>query len=392
MKVPSWVKPAVVVFAFFLFGGGSFYRLTNELSDIYAQSFVISFLVGIMTALLGGYLSDISLGKVSPPRKIRSYGFFNFAWDTIFRLFPHPEALGLHPIGTPGDTSPVVATGNFRLTVKRVREAINIDCWLLICNSRGINVWCSSLAGHFGTADVINAIKGTNLASITKSRRLILPQLCAANVYPDDIQAKTGFCCEFGPVYVENLDVFLKNPETEGIRNATFKAGQRVEMAIGSPLILSVVLIAIYNFFNLAPLLYIIPTLYLLSIIHGLIFPYRFIKNTNLWALFCGLFVFAVFYWFFPLGSALAVSVGMTYLVTEFTGWSPLIKYAIGKKPGMISVDTEKCIGCGKCKQVCPRNVFDIQKKAKPVRVQSCEMCLSCIRQCPEEAITKVLN
>ena len=392
MKVPSWIKPVIVSFTFFLFGGGCFIRLTNNLGDISIRSFVISLLIGIVTGLLGSYLIDISSGKVAPPKQKRSYGILNYTWDTIFRLFPHPEALGLYPIGNPSDTSPIIATGNFRLTVKRVQDAIDFDCWLLICNSRGINVWCSSLAGHFGTVDVIKAIKDTHLADVTRSRRLILPQLCAANVFFDEIQAKTGFHAEFGPVYVKNLDAYLENPKTEGIRSVAFKAVQRIEMAIGSPIILSVVLLAIYNFFDLAPLLYVIPILYLLSVIHGLIFPYKFIKDTNLWAVFCGLVVFTLVYWFLPLGSALAVSIGMAYLTTEFTGWSPLIKYAIGKKPGTVEVNTERCIGCGKCMQVCPRNVFEIRDKAIPVRKQSCEMCLSCIRQCPEKAISKVPN
>ncbi len=392
MKVPSWAKPAVVTFAFLLFGGGSLIRLTNGLHDISTRSFVISFLFGTIAGLLGSYLFDITLGKVSPPGKMRPYGFLNYAWDTIFRLFPHPEALGLYPIGNPDDTSPVIATGNFRLTVKRVQDAVDFDCWLLICNSRGINIWCSSLAGHFGTVDVINAIRDTNLAGTTRSRRLILPQLCASNVFCDEILAETGFHAEFGPVYTEYLEAYLENPESEGIRSVDFKAAQRVEMAVGSPIILSVVLLAIYNFFDLMPLLYIIPLLYLFSVIHGLIFPYKFIRNTNLWAVFCGLVVFAIVYWFMPPGSALAVSIGMAYLVTEFTGWSPLIKYAIGKKPSTVSVDSEKCIGCGLCQRVCPRNVFEIQDKAIPVRIQSCEMCLSCIRQCPEKAIKKVLN
>ena len=390
MKVNSWVKPAVFTILFLLFGGGSFIRLTNGIQDISTRSLVVSSLVGIFTGLLGIYLYNISLGKVSPPRKMRSYGFLKYAWDTIFRLFPHPEALGLYPIGNPNDASPVIVTGNFRLTVKRVQDAIDFDCWLLICNSRGINIWCSSLAGHFGTGDVINAIKDTDLAGVTRSRRLILPQLCAANVFIDEIQTKTNFHAEFGPVYAKNLDAYLENPETEAIRRAEFKAAQRVEMAIGSPIILSVVLLAIYNFFNLAPLLTIIPLLYALSVIHGLVYPFRFIRNTILWALFCGLSVFAVVYWYLPLSSALALSLGLAYLVTEFTGWSPLIKYAIGKKPGTVSVNMKKCIGCGNCKRVCPCDVFEIQDKAIPVRIESCEMCLSCIRQCPEKAIKKV--
>lgn len=391
MKIPSWAKPAAAIFAFSLFGIGSYVRLTTQENSFIIFSILVdSFIVGLMAGLAGFHLINITLGNVRPPKKAKPYGLLQYIWDTVFRLFPHPETLGLFPIGQPDNLSPIIATGNFRLTVKRVKNAINFDCWLLICNSRGINIWCASLAGHFGATDLIKAIENTNLKNMTVSRRIILPQLCAANVFCDEICNRTGFRAEFGPVYARNLPTYMEQPDAKGIRDVEFNTIQRVEMAIGSPLIISTVLFAIYNFFDLAPLLYIIPLLYLLSVIHGLFYPVRFIKNTNLWALFCGLVVFTTCNCFLPFGSALTTGVGMAYLVTEFEGWSPLVKYTIGKKAGVVSVDAEKCIGCGICKKVCPRNVFEISEKAITHRIQHCEMCLSCIKQCPEQAISKL--
>ena len=387
MKVPSWIKPAVGVLVFLLFGGGTYLRLSRGIASVSTGNLMTGLIVGTITGGLGCHLFNLVIGKVTPPRRMKPYGFLKYVWDTIFRLFPHPEALGLYQIGHPDDHSPIIATGNFRLTVKRVQDAIDFDCWLLICNSRGINIWCSALAGHFGTVDVIEALEKSNLAGLTKSRRVILPQLCAANVFPAEIKKKTGFLAEFGPVYADSLNVYFKNPETEGIRSVDFKIAQRVEMAIGSPIILTILLLAIFNFFDLAPLLYIIPFLYLISIIHAIIFPFKFIRNTYLWALFWGLTIFALVYWFLPLRAVLSLSLGTAYLATEFVGWSPLVKYAIGKKPGTILINPDKCIGCGICQQVCPRDVFEIREKADAVRIQSCEVCLSCIRQCPEEAI-----
>lgn len=63
-----------------------------------------------------------------------------------------------------------------------------------------------------------------------------------------------------------------------------------------------------------------------------------------------------------------------------------------------ISVDPEKCIGCGACVRVCPFMVFELQEfkekgeKAKrrtalPTFVEDCFLCQSCEAQCPTEAI-----
>ena len=48
---------------------------------------------------------------------------------------------------------------------------------------------------------------------------------------------------------------------------------------------------------------------------------------------------------------------------------------------------TEKCVGCGKCAKLCPLNVIEITD-GKPVwRGKSCAHCMSCIQNCPTEAI-----
>ena len=54
-----------------------------------------------------------------------------------------------------------------------------------------------------------------------------------------------------------------------------------------------------------------------------------------------------------------------------------------------IIVDTEKCIGCGECVDVCPVEVFELQdEKSVPVKAKECLGCESCIEVCEEGAIT----
>lgn len=46
----------------------------------------------------------------------------------------------------------------------------------------------------------------------------------------------------------------------------------------------------------------------------------------------------------------------------------------------------ETCIGCGKCKEVCPLNNIQM-RGGKPVWGKECTHCMACISRCPAEAI-----
>jgi NAD-dependent dihydropyrimidine dehydrogenase PreA subunit len=54
-----------------------------------------------------------------------------------------------------------------------------------------------------------------------------------------------------------------------------------------------------------------------------------------------------------------------------------------------ITVDMEKCSGCGECISVCPGSVFEFNDEGKsyPVRPEDCTECCSCVEVCPESAI-----
>ena len=47
---------------------------------------------------------------------------------------------------------------------------------------------------------------------------------------------------------------------------------------------------------------------------------------------------------------------------------------------------TDKCIGCGKCVDLCPLNNINLKDK-KPVWKNNCTHCMACICGCPTEAI-----
>ena len=54
-----------------------------------------------------------------------------------------------------------------------------------------------------------------------------------------------------------------------------------------------------------------------------------------------------------------------------------------------ISIDQDKCIGCGKCHDVCPGTLIKINenKKAFIKYPKDCWGCTSCIKECPIHAI-----
>ena len=352
-----------------------------------------------------GHDFDFSPEARQLPRKYLRPHPFRTILETVFRLFPLPEPVALYKVGNPNDKSPVIVTGNYELTVRRVAKTLQgLDCRLLICDSRGINVWCSSLSGHFSERNVIHAIELTHLSKYVSHKKIFLPQLCAPGVDVQVIRRKTGFVPVFGPVYIEHIKEFLNNNSGNfELRKVRFDIRQRIEMAIGSPIILAAALALIYLFIDLSKLLFIFPVIYSVVVVHAVIYPYRPVKRIPLWSSSYSLAVTGVitgvilfdksFNFDWSIGIAITIGISTFYLVNEFTGWSPLVKYNLksiykGVKIPEIVVNEELCIGCTLCFQVCPKGVFTIENgKAEVLDRKECIDCSACYNQCPAEAI-----
>lgn len=52
-------------------------------------------------------------------------------------------------------------------------------------------------------------------------------------------------------------------------------------------------------------------------------------------------------------------------------------------------IDTEKCVGCGVCENVCPMHNIHIESQ-KAVPGNRCTMCYRCFSNCPRQAITLI--
>ena len=54
-----------------------------------------------------------------------------------------------------------------------------------------------------------------------------------------------------------------------------------------------------------------------------------------------------------------------------------------------IIVDSEKCMGCGECVDICPSEVYELQDdKSVPVNAEECVGCESCVEVCEQGTIT----
>ncbi len=55
----------------------------------------------------------------------------------------------------------------------------------------------------------------------------------------------------------------------------------------------------------------------------------------------------------------------------------------------MVSVNADKCTGCGECVSVCPVDYLAVNDDGICEAVgDECEGCESCVAVCPEDAIT----
>jgi hypothetical protein len=121
-------------------------------------------------------------------------------------------APGLYGVGRPGPDSPVLVTANYRLTLDSLRrELTGVDAWILVLDTKGINVWCAAGKGTFGTEEVIGRVLLTHLKEVVSHRRLVLPQLGAPGVAAHVVTRHTGFAVVYGPVRAADIPRFLRD-------------------------------------------------------------------------------------------------------------------------------------------------------------------------------------
>jgi len=328
--------------------------------------------------------------------------------DTALRLLPHRARTGLISIGAAGPDDPVLATCNFTLTVRRLRDVLEgRRAWVLVCDSRGINVWCAAGGGHLTHHDVIAAIRTSGVQDLVSHRTLVLPQLAATGVERKTIQETTGWTCKWGPARLEDLPAFLdrdlrvSKPE----RRMRSPLWERLEMA------------AMW-FLSMAPIV---------GIICGLLGGWRIGLLTGGLVVSLVASVFALLPSLRVKGRAAILTYGAFALVGAGVGAQILLLFreptalhlglvtaASFVSMGVLSIDLagstptypssinsfrnhpklelleDACTGRADCVLVCPTGTLEMdgpRRKVKIAHQDHCIVCGACIVQCPEDAL-----
>jgi hypothetical protein len=101
--------------------------------------------------------------------------------------------------------------------------------YILVLDTRGVNVWCAAGKGTFGTDELVQRITEVQLAEIVSHRRLILPQLGAPGVAAHEVQKRSGFRVVYGPVRADDLPAYLEpGAATPEMRRISFGLWDRL--------------------------------------------------------------------------------------------------------------------------------------------------------------------
>lgn len=332
----------------------------------------------------------------------------------IFRMVPWPTETGLRAVGQPGRTSPVLVTCNYDLTVRRVLDALEgLDAWLVVAPSAGVNVWCAAAGGHFGTPQVVTALKTSGVSDRVDHRRVILPQLAATGVERLELKRRCGWNASFGPVRAEDLPRYLAEDQhkDDAMRRVRFGAFERLEMAIawGGPAALVVgggaLLLRAGWALPLAALS--------LGLALAVFFAYGSLPGPRRFVFTAGAVAVSVPLTLLAGGGTAALvaaavaAAGLSLLLTfDYTGSTPVEGGShFDERRFEIKLDLDRCKGVYSCWEVCPEACFEKPEPGSAVEVERadptrrgrapialahrdrCVRCGACIVQCPLDAL-----
>ncbi|WP_291861259.1 mercury methylation corrinoid protein HgcA [Marinilabilia sp.] len=171
-------------------------------------------------------------------------------------------APGLYATGKPDESSDVFVTANYKLSFDHLRKNLDgINAWILVLDTKGVNVWCAAGKGTFGTSELVHRIRVTRLGMIVNHRKIIVPQLGAVGIAAHLVKSLTTVCAKpipgtlkqsqtnanahvsgeivepgfrviFGPVRAKDIKAFIQNryQTTTEMRTVTFNFSDRIKL------------------------------------------------------------------------------------------------------------------------------------------------------------------
>lgn len=138
---------------------------------------------------------------------------------------------GLYAVGEPDAESEVLVTANYKLSFDKLRRELEgLNVWVLVLDTKGINVWCAAGKGTFGTGELLKRMSDTNMNKLVNHKRIIVPQLGAPGINAKTVKKMTGFRVFFGPVYARDVKAYINShyKTTQEMRTKRFTITERL--------------------------------------------------------------------------------------------------------------------------------------------------------------------
>ncbi len=138
---------------------------------------------------------------------------------------------GLYAVGDPDKNSDVLVSANYKYSFDLLRRELKgLDAWILVLDTKGINVWCAAGKGAFGTDELVKRISAAQLEKIVTHRQVIVPQLGAPGVSASKVKKTSGFRVLYGPVRAKDIPAYIKAgyKATREMRRVNFSVSERL--------------------------------------------------------------------------------------------------------------------------------------------------------------------
>jgi len=168
------------------------------------------------------FLEKLRSGRLKPSHcKMARMRFFSLLWavkpDEILPevevlQLPSPGPTGLFPINQPGKDSPILVSGNSKITGEVLTAVLSTTLspfWYLVVNTDGHTVDMAIVYKVMTAERVMQEISRENADQIAPESTLFLPGYASA--IQDDLIEQSGRHIKVGPVCAAELPLFFGN-------------------------------------------------------------------------------------------------------------------------------------------------------------------------------------